>query len=138
MEALRREILCPHCKRPLRFWNEPVRADDCCCPARKIPSIMMTRNEIDKLVYGSGHGFALEHRLWQEDHFEISNCRLIETPGFVPPGCIEIRWSGAGGEHALVIPGNRADDFMERYRSAPDPEAKEHVMIHEIRKAVSV
>lgn len=79
----------------------------------------------------------LEQPLWQEDEIRISNCRLIENPAFVPPGSVEIRWDGAGGEHYLIMRGNPADDFMERYRASADDDARQNVMLGEIRRVAA-
>lgn len=75
----------------------------------------------------------MEHPVFQEE--VIHCCRLVERGGYLPPGCIEIRYIGAEGEQAHVICANAADDFMERYRAAPDDETRQLVMESEIRKA---
>lgn len=76
-----------------------------------------------------------EHRIWEDDEFPVHGVRMVEKPGFVPAGCIELRYIGREGEKSYIIHANEADDFMEHYRAAPDQEAREHLMIHEIRKA---
>lgn len=76
----------------------------------------------------------MEHRIWEDDEFPVHAARLVEKPGFLPAGCIELRYIGRDGEKSHIICANQADDFMERYRAAPDAEAQEHLMIHEIRK----
>lgn len=76
----------------------------------------------------------LEHRIWEDDEFPVYSARLVDEPGFLPPGCIELRYIGREGEKSFIIHANEADDFMEHYRAAPDQEAREHLMIHEIRK----
>jgi hypothetical protein len=78
----------------------------------------------------------LEHQIWSEDDFLIHCCVLNENPLGRRPGSVAIQWLGAGGEHKLELLGNKADDFLERYRAAPDNESREHLMIYEIRKAV--
>lgn len=76
----------------------------------------------------------LEHPIFDEADFPIHAARLAGGSSAIP-GAVEIRWIGDGGEHSLFLLGNEADDFVERHRAAPDPEAKEHILIHEIRKA---
>lgn len=77
----------------------------------------------------------LEHPVFSEDGATIRNPRLVEHSGYAPPGSVEIRWIGNGGGHSIFLLGNDADDFMERYRACPDHEARDLVLIHEIRKA---
>lgn len=82
----------------------------------------------------------LQHQIWSEDQKPVFAPRMIEKPGFLPAGSIELRYfrdpSTAASEYAHVITGNDADDFLERYRAAPDEEARQLVMAAEIRRGL--
>jgi hypothetical protein len=77
----------------------------------------------------------LQHPIWPGEEMVIRNCQLIEDTGI--PGSIFIRWIGAAGYDEIVLIGNHADDFLELYRAAPDAEARDLIMQHEIRKAAA-
>lgn len=59
---------------------------------------------------------ALQHPLWTED-IAIRDPWLEESPLDEPPGTIAIHWCGDGGGNTLLVRGNDADDFLERYRA---------------------
>lgn len=79
----------------------------------------------------------LEQPLWPEEQTPVYGARLVENPGFLPAGCIELRFRDEADvrapERGHVICANMADDFMERYRAAPDEETRTLLMINQIR-----
>lgn len=66
----------------------------------------------------------VEHPMWLED-IQISGAYIDESA----PGVVEIkfRWAANVGP-TIILHGNDADDFMERYRGAPDSEHKDLVL----------
>lgn len=73
----------------------------------------------------------LERPLWSEDCV-IRDPWLEERPSGAAPGSLAIHWKGADGDHQVVLTGNDADDFMERYRSTDGYEAR----VAEMRAAI--
>jgi hypothetical protein len=58
------------------------------------------------------------------------NYLLIESGDFMDPGEICIVWYARSQIRERVLSGNDADEFMERYRAAPDEEHRGLVMAH--------
>lgn len=53
---------------------------------------------------------------------------LIEKSDFLLPGDICIAWYERSDARERVLSGDKADEFMERYRAAPDKEHKAMLM----------
>lgn len=72
------------------------------------------------------------HQIWQDR--TPHNFYLKENCDQLSPGEICISWYvGASAIAEMkILSGNQADEFLERYRAAPDPETKELVMLHAI------
>lgn len=77
----------------------------------------------------------LEHPIWTED-IVIRDPWLEEMPKAAMPGTIAIHWRGADGSHEVLLSGNDADDFMERYRAADEFQARATLLRSEIEKAI--
>ncbi|HEX2654500.1 MAG TPA: hypothetical protein VHN11_12710 [Xanthobacteraceae bacterium] len=72
------------------------------------------------------------HELWQDR--TIHNIYIMENCDLLQPGEICISWyiGAEATPHERIISGNEADDFLERYRAAPDQEHKDLVALHMI------
>lgn len=96
-------------------------------------------NGISYKLSNDGRLFHLEKPLWPEEMKQVFGPRLVENPGFLPAGCIELRYRDEddyrASEHAHVICANEADDFMERYRAAHDEETRTLLLVDQIRGA---
>jgi hypothetical protein len=67
------------------------------------------------------------HDFWNDS--TIHALHLREHCDLLLPGEIAITWYQGPNSRELVLSGNQADDFLEKYRAAPDPETKELVML---------
>lgn len=70
------------------------------------------------------------HDFWNDN--TVHAIALREHCDLLLPGEIAITWYQGPNARELVMGGNQADEFLERYRAAPDPETKELVMLHAI------
>ena len=55
--------------------------------------------------------------------------RIDKSPAGEPPGSILVAWPGIFNENVLVLRGNEADDFLERFSGAADDDARLEVFV---------
>lgn len=70
------------------------------------------------------------HDFWNDNLVHCLEVR--EHCDLLLPGEIAITWYEGCNSREMVLSGNEADDFLERYRAAPDQEHKDLVALHMI------